>query len=111
MNRFTTQDVELGGLVLPAGTEVIAWIGSANRDEAKFAEADKFVIDRSPNPHIAFGNGPHFCLGAPLARLEGRIAMQALIDRFPQLKLKQDAKLATAHSPIVSGLKSLPVTI
>ncbi|WP_109689774.1 cytochrome P450 [Tumebacillus permanentifrigoris] len=111
MNRFTTQEVEIGGVVIPAGAEVIAWIGSANRDDAKFVKAEQFVIDRSPNPHIAFGNGPHFCLGAPLARLEGRIAMQALIERFPQMKLKQDAKLSIGLSPIVSGLKRLPVTI
>ncbi|KEO83196.1 cytochrome P450 [Tumebacillus flagellatus] len=109
MNRYTKEEVELGGVKIPAGKEVIAWIGSANLDDAKFDRADQFVIDRNPNPHIAFGMGPHFCLGAPLARLEGRIAIQALIDRMPTLRLAEGADLKTVTSPIIHGLKSLPV--
>ncbi|MBL0388020.1 cytochrome P450 [Tumebacillus sp. ITR2] len=109
MNRFTKEPVEIGGVTIPEGTEVIAWIGSANLDPEKFDRADEFVIDRNPNPHIAFGMGPHFCLGAPLARLEGRIAIQALMNRFPTMKLVEGAEFKTVASPIIYGLKSLPV--
>ncbi|WP_045234634.1 cytochrome P450, partial [Deinococcus pimensis] len=70
MFRVTTTDVPMGGQVIPAGSWTVAWIGSANRDDAVFAEPDRFDPRRSPNRHLAFGHGIHFCLGAPLARLE-----------------------------------------
>ncbi len=83
MFRHARVPVEIGGQRLQAGERLIAWMGSANRDPERFPEPDRFDITRSPNAHVAFGHGVHFCLGAPLARLEGRIALEALLRRLP----------------------------
>lgn len=80
--RGTLCDVAMHGQTIPAGSMVIPVLGAANRDPAVFAEADRFDIERSPNPHIAFGHGSHFCIGAPLARLEARIALPDLLTRL-----------------------------
>jgi cytochrome P450 len=108
MSRVTRQAVVLGGQEIPAGQMVLAMLGSANRDEATFVQADRFVIDRQPNPHIAFGQGIHFCLGAPLARLEGRIAWEILLERMPQLRVRSGAVLPPIPSPGFYGVLSLP---
>src|SRR5262245_47924168 len=75
MYRVTTRDAHIHGKVIPAGKLVLIWMGSANRDPKQFTDPDRFDIARNPNPHVAFGNGIHFCLGAPLSRLEGRVAL------------------------------------
>jgi cytochrome P450 len=86
--RTTLRDAEIGGVRIPAGQRVSVLIGSANRDEARFVDADKYDLDRpNLNSHLAFGLGIHFCLGAPLARLEGRIALEVLASQLPGLKL------------------------
>src|SRR6185437_10998342 len=85
--RATRRDVEMGGQVIPAGEFVLAVIGSANRDPRQFPDADRFDITRDPNPHIAFGHGIHFCLGAPLSRLEGRIGLADLLGRVTDIEL------------------------
>jgi cytochrome P450 len=108
MSRVTRQAVVFGGQEIPAGQMVLAMLGSANRDEATFVQADRFVIDRQPNPHIAFGQGIHFCLGAPLARLEGRIAWEILLERLPRLRVRPDAALPPIPSPSFYGVLSLP---
>ena len=110
MNRVATEDVEVGGVDIEAGERVTAWIGSANRDEAVFDEPDAFDPDRSPNRHVAFGTGVHYCLGAPLARLEADVAIGALLDRFDRVELA-DEPLRPVSSPIVYGLESLPLRI
>ncbi|HEY1157153.1 MAG TPA: cytochrome P450, partial [Arthrobacter sp.] len=74
MYRVSLAETEVGGERIPAGAPIVAWIGSANRDERQFKRAAEFDVDRSPNRHVAFGHGIHFCLGAPLARLEAKIA-------------------------------------
>jgi cytochrome P450 family 109 len=95
MFRVSVRDSEISGQKIPSGQSLIAWIGSANRDETKFVEADKFEIGRTPNPHIAFGHGIHLCLGAPLARLESKVALQLLTERYSEVKLKvAEEKLA-----------------
>jgi cytochrome P450 len=111
MERFTTVDVELGGQTIPAGQMVLAWIGSANRDEAQFYQPDEFVMDRDPNPHLAFGNGIHFCLGAPLARLEGKIVLSAVLKRLPNLQVDPSAKLEFLPSIGIHGVESLPLLL
>jgi cytochrome P450 len=110
MYRVTATDTTLGGLPIPAGSPVVAWIGSANRDERQFERPERFDIQRSPNRHLAFGQGIHFCLGAPLARLEARIALGAVLSRLPGLTLAAGARLERMESTIIYGLKEIPVS-
>lgn len=109
MFRTAAQDVEIAGQQVKAGSMVIAWIGSANRDETVFPDADRFDIRRDPNPHIAFGHGIHFCLGAPLARLEARVVLPALLERLPNLRRASDEPLQPVSGFIVHGVTSLPL--
>ena len=88
--RTTTQEVTIGGRSLPAGTRLLVLYASGNRDECQFANADHFEMQRQPNHHLAFGYGVHFCAGAALGRLEGRIAFEELTKRIPQIKLAPD---------------------
>ena len=78
-------------MAIRAGETVSCLMGSANRDEAVFEHADQLDVGRDPNPHVGFGMGRHFCLGAPLARMELQISLKALLDRFPHLTLVGDA--------------------
>jgi cytochrome P450 len=110
MYRVAAAGTVLGDRNIPAGSPLVAWIGSANRDPAHFPGPDAFDIERSPNHHLAFGQGIHFCLGAPLARLEARIALQAVISRLPGLALAPGTLLERMDSTIIYGLKQLPVT-
>jgi cytochrome P450 len=111
MSRFTKVDIQIGDRTIPAGQLTILRIGSANRDETKFERADEFVIDRNPNEHVAFGNGIHFCLGAPLARLEATIGLRTVLERLPNLRVDPTATLERI-SPVfdLHGFKSLPVS-
>jgi cytochrome P450 len=83
--RFAATDVEIGGTVIPAGATVLVSLAGADRDPASFAASDFFDIRRAPQGHLAFGDGLHYCIGAPLARMEGRIAVRGLLERFPDL--------------------------
>jgi cytochrome P450 len=111
MYRVTTQPVELRGQRIPAGAGVVAYIGSANRDETRFAAPDRFDADRQPNRHLGFGYGIHYCLGAPLARLEGRIALTALLERARTLRRADGPPLVALPSPIVYGVRRLPLDV
>ena len=110
MYRVTAADTTLGGVQIPAGAPLVAWIGSANRDERHFQRPDQFDIDRGPSRHLAFGQGIHFCLGAPLARLEATIALKAVLSRLPGLALTAGSQLERMDSTIVYGLTELPVS-
>lgn len=108
--RVTTAEVEVAGRVVPAGSAVIGAICSANRDESRFPDADRFDPERRAAPHLAFGHGPHYCLGAPLARAELRIALSALARRFPDLRLTVPVGDIRMHTGLlVNRLASLPV--
>jgi len=85
--RTATEEVEIGGVTIKPGQKIAALLGSANRDEEIFERADELDLSRSPNPHIGFGAGIHFCIGAPLARQEMQISLPALLHRFPRLEL------------------------
>lgn len=84
--RITTRDTEVGAQHIAAGQLVSPWLGSANRDEAQFSDPDTFDVRRSPNRHVGFGHGIHFCVGAPLSRLEGKIALEIMLERFKHIK-------------------------
>jgi pimeloyl-[acyl-carrier protein] synthase len=107
--RMATADVEIGGKEIPKGSVVVAAIGAANRDPAHFSDPDRLDITRRDNRHIAFGFGIHFCLGAPLARIEGQIAIGTLLRRMPALKLVSDTP-EWRETSALRGLKTLPVT-
>jgi cytochrome P450 len=110
--RVVQEDmVEVGGHRLCRGETVIVLQGAANRDPRRFTDPDAFRVARSPNPHIAFGRGIHACLGAPLARLEGRVVLEALTARLrdPCLSVAAD-DLEYMDSSLFRGLRSLPVT-
>jgi len=107
--RIAATDVELGGTLIPKGALVSAVLGAANRDPAHFPEPDRLDLARPDNRHLAFGWGIHFCLGAPLARVEGQIAIGALARRLPGLALATD-RPEWRESSALRGLRALPVT-
>jgi cytochrome P450 len=107
--RVTTADVEVAGTVIPADSIVWAWVVSANYDEREFADPARFDLHRKGGAHAAFGHGIHFCLGAPLARLEGRIALELLFERFEHLRVTPGAEVPF-HAGGVFGVQQLPVT-
>jgi cytochrome P450 len=111
--RIALEDMEIAGTAIPKGAWVHVSLGAADRDPAVFESPDRLEVTRAPQGHVAFGHGPHFCLGAPLARLEGRIAIGGLLDRFPELALAVPAAELRHHrtGSIVRGLVSLPVRV
>lgn len=109
--RVVAADSELGGKALKKGQRVFAFTNAANRDPDAFADADRFDITRRNNAHLTFGHGIHFCLGAPLARLEGQIAARHLAERFPKVRLAGDAPVGWSDSLILRGIKSCPVVL
>lgn len=111
MPRHAHTEQHIGDVMIPAGQRVMAVIGSANRDESQFPNADTFDIHRKGNQHIAFGHGIHYCLGAPLARLEGKLALEAMLKRIETITIKPDAQLEPIPTPITFGVKNLPVLI
>ncbi len=109
--RFTTTDVRLGEVVIPAGEAVAMCTASANRDSAKFAAPDAFDPARRENPHLAFGHGPHFCLGAALARVEAAVAVVGLLERFPGIRLAVPESQLRWRTSDVRGPVELPVLL
>jgi cytochrome P450 len=109
MYRKTRRDIEVHGQVIPGGKLVLAMIGSANRDPQQFPDADRFDITRDPNPHLAFGHGIHFCLGAPLARLEARVALVDLLERLKGFQLASAEPWEPRQGSHVLGPSRLPI--
>jgi cytochrome P450 len=110
--RVVTKDTEIGGTKIAAGSSVTPMLGAANRDPAQYADPDTFNIFRDPKQHVSFGTGPHMCLGMHLARMETRVALNALFDRLPNLRLDEDAAARDdvhIHGQIFRSPTSLPV--
>jgi cytochrome P450 len=107
--RFAKEDTVLAGQQIKAGELVVPVFAAANLDERQFPNPGTFDIRRTPNRHLGFGHGVHFCLGAPLARLETRIALQMLYERFPHIRRNRAVPLAVKPSYFVYGLQHLPV--
>jgi len=108
--RVTTEEVNVGGTTIPANAIVFAWLASANRDSTQFSEPARFDIARTPNHHLAFGHGIHFCVGAPLARLETSIALPMILEQLPQLRRDRSEPLELLNGSSLFGVKKLPVT-
>jgi cytochrome P450 len=106
-SRLVREDTTVGGQPVQRGTEVLMLLGSANRDEARFAQPDRLDLARPDNKHLSFGGGAHYCLGAPLARVEGQLALGALARRFPKLRLAGEP--ARRPSAVLRGLTRLPI--
>jgi cytochrome P450 len=109
--RVTNRAVELGGQHIPVDQLLMVWVAAANRDARQFPDPDVFDPARDPNPHLGFGRGIHFCLGAPLARLEGRIALGILLDRFPALRTDPANPPEFIPSPNMTGVRRLPLLL
>lgn len=110
--RIATDDVEIGGTIVPKGSPVLGMIIAANRDESVFDRPDELDLAREPNRHLAFAFGAHYCLGNQLARLEGRVALRALVDRFPDMRLAVPKdQLAYKPTQSLRGLRHLPLVL
>jgi cytochrome P450 len=111
-DRFTTEDVTIGEVVIPAGEWVLIATSSANRDPARFPDPDRLDLGRDASGHVAFGYGIHYCLGAPLARMEAEVALGALLPRFPGMSLAvPPEELRWRPVSLMHGLESLPVRL
>jgi cytochrome P450 family 142 subfamily A polypeptide 1 len=111
MNRTATRDVVLRGQRIQAGDKLLLLYPSANRDERVFEDPFRFDVTRDPNPHLAFGIGAHFCLGASLARLELRVLFEELLARMPGLELASEAPLAATPSNFIRGIPAMEVVV
>jgi cytochrome P450 len=109
--RETRRDVELGGKTIPAGKLVLVVVGAANRDPSVFPDPDRFDVGRDPNPHLGFGQGIHYCLGAPLARLEARVALGDLLERFARIELASTRPWTPRKALLVHGPAALPLRV
>ena len=108
--RVNTRDVELHGTTIAAGSKILLLTGSAGRDERKYPDPDRYDIHRRFDSHVSFGHGAHFCLGAALARMEARIAMEETLRRFPAWEVDHD-RAVRLHSSTVRGYEKLPISV
>jgi len=106
--RIAKQDVRIGDEIVREGEQAVAILGAANRDPEQFPDPDSLDVGRTPNKHLAFGGGPHFCLGAALARMEGQIAFETMLRRLPGLELATERPTYRDHY-VIRGLDELRV--
>ncbi|MGY1823221.1 cytochrome P450 [Geodermatophilus sp. SYSU D00079] len=109
--RMTRADTEVGGVPVPAGQVVLPWLAAANRDARVFADPGRFDVHRSPNPHLAFGHGIHFCLGAPLARLEARVALRLLLEHYRDIEVAGDEQVEHRNPWTMVAVTRLPLAV
>jgi cytochrome P450 len=107
--RRTTEAVELSGVRIPAGGMVMPWTASANRDSTQFPDADRFDVAREPNRHLGFGHGIHFCVGAPLTRMEAGVALPMMLEQLKDVRVRRDTPIGI-RAGIVFVISNLPVT-
>ncbi len=111
VGRLTRLDTEVGGVPIPAGQILLPWLAAANRDERVFADPDRFDIHRVPNPHLTFGHGIHFCLGAPLARLEARVVLRMLLERFRDIEVAPGEQVEHRNPWTMVAVARLPLQV
>jgi cytochrome P450 len=109
--RLATTEAKAGEAVIPAGGVVVTWLAAANRDARVFIEPNRFDIHRRPNPHLTFGHGIHFCLGAPLARLEARIALAIMLARYRDIAVATDAPVEHRNPWLMVSVTRLPLEV
>ncbi|QUF04083.1 cytochrome P450 [Actinosynnema pretiosum subsp. pretiosum] len=110
-SRYAVEDLTIGGTRIAKGDTVLLSLASANRDSARYPDADRFLVDRTPTPHLALGHGPHLCLGAHLVKVEGSIALATLFDRLTDLRLRiEPDRVVWTLGPTLRGPAELPVT-
>ena len=110
--RYVTRDLAFHGQSLRRGDSIVALLGAANADPARFPDPAKLDFSRSPNPHLSFGSGIHFCLGAQLARVEAQVGFERLFTRYPRLALAvADSDLRYSGNPLLRALVALPVRL
>ena len=109
--RVTNTETNLGGRTIDANQLIMVWVAAANRDPRQFFRPHAFDIDRDPNPHLSFGRGIHFCVGAPLARLEGKVAINLLLDRYPRLRCDPQDPPVFVPTPNMTGAQRLPLLL
>ncbi len=107
--RTTKQEVTLAGVSIPKEEMIFTWLASANRDPRQFAEPERFDITRTPNRHVAFGHGIHFCIGAPLSRMEAAVALPLIIKQLPNLRVRDDDAPKLFEGRFLFGFKRLPI--
>ncbi len=111
IGRRTTQEVEVAGTTIPANAMVSLWVAAANRDPARFTDPDRFDVRRKPNPHLAYGHGIHFCVGAPLARLEASVVLDTLFERYRDITIATDSPVEFRNPWLMSTAKRLPLAV
>ncbi|HEV2783728.1 MAG TPA: cytochrome P450 [Actinophytocola sp.] len=111
LGRVTNTEVQLAGHAIPTNEILLVWIAAANRDPRQFTDPNTFDVTRDPNPHLGFGRGIHFCIGAPLARLEGRVALNVLLDRYPTLRTDPQSPPEFMPHPNMTGVRALPLLL
>src|SRR5262249_21504087 len=110
--RYVIRDLEFHGQSLRRSDSIVAWLGAANADRARFPDPAKLDLSRSPNPHVSFGSGIHFCLGAQLARVEAQAGFERLFPRYPRLALAvADSELKYSGNMLLRALVALPVRL
>jgi cytochrome P450 len=108
--RTTREAVEIAGMTIPENQTVFAWLSSANRDPAQFPEPERFIPTRTSNRHVAFGHGIHFCIGAPLSRMEASVALPMIITQLPHLRVAYEESPQLFEGRALFGFKHLPIT-
>ncbi len=111
LGRRTTTEVDVAGTTIPANAMVTLWVAAANRDAARFADPDRFDIHRKPNPHLAYGHGIHFCVGAPLARLEASVVLDTLFDRYRDITIAAQPPAEFRNPWLLTTAKRLPLAV